>query len=95
MCADIVPAPIGESIQRHHGIVLAAGAGISIRRVGTVDLDRLEAFRLHVGSSLQHRISTEGCVAWIGEVEQLALRADLAHLRKWRKSVEQAQGLTC
>jgi len=22
------------------------------------------------------------------------LRADLAHLRKWRKSVEQAQGLT-
>lgn len=28
------------------------------------------------------------------EEDRLELRADLIHLRKWRKSVEQAQGLT-
>jgi hypothetical protein len=28
------------------------------------------------------------------EEDRKELRADLAHLRKWRKSVEQAQGLT-
>jgi hypothetical protein len=28
------------------------------------------------------------------EEDRIELRADLTHLRKWRKSVEQAQGLT-
>ena len=39
MCADIVPAPIGKSIQRHLSVVPAAGGGIAIGRADAVDVD--------------------------------------------------------
>ena len=39
MRADIVPAPVGESIEWHFSIVPAAGAGIAVGRADAVDKD--------------------------------------------------------
>jgi hypothetical protein len=60
MCADIVPAPVGESIQRHHGKVPAAGAAISIARAHAVDQDGSEALRLHVGWATGGSVAKSG-----------------------------------
>jgi hypothetical protein len=60
MCADIVPAPVRESIQRLYGIVPAAGAGISIGRPNTVDQDRPEALRFHVGWAASGPVAKSG-----------------------------------
>ena len=60
MCADIVPAPIGESIRRHHGIVPAAGRGSRSGGPNTVDQDRPEALRFHVGWAASGPVAKSG-----------------------------------
>ena len=47
--ADIVPIPIGQTIERYRGVVPAPGPGVPVRRPHAINEDGLEAVRLRFG----------------------------------------------